>query len=106
MSVKGHGVVVFEPLGGNFAIRSETSQYGPPDGADAASNKCYEWLADLNEGHGWEITTHHIIGNVPIGEVSWSGEDEYHVSYEWELPESLSMDWYSRSRLHEWNDPW
>ena len=98
----GRGVVKFNAHGGHFYIDSQTNRPSPPNDADAASDIMYQWLSDLNETHGWEVTTHHIEDGVPICEVSWSGSDEYHVDYDFDLPDGLSMDWYSKER--KWDD--
>lgn len=100
----GHGVVKFSAYGGHFYIDAQDG-HAPPDDADVASDVMYQWITEMDEdaGHGWEVTTHHFEDGVPICEVSWSGEDEYHVEYDFDLPDSLSMDWYNRSRLWSWD---
>ena len=101
--VRGCGVVKFNALGGHFYIDGKDDSSSPPNDADVASNIMYQWLSELNEAHGWEITTHHIKDGVPICECSWSGPDQQHVDYDFDLPNKVSLDWYSKERKWEWD---
>lgn len=98
--------VKMNPLGPHYYVEDdyfdgpERRYEFPESWRDALVDRMYQIMLDLDDEHSWPITAEFIHGHTEITTVQWNEDgDDFEIQ-----PFEVSMDWYSRSQLREYDD--
>jgi hypothetical protein len=100
---EGTGEVAMNPLGPHFYVDVQEGE-APPSMPDLITDMMNHKLGELDSEHLWPIKHEYIEGHTPIASVSWTHDEDKSHNVGVKLEDfSVSMDWYSRQQLREYD---